>query len=119
MTEQPPQGDDPPEGAGRPQGYGPPPQGYGQQGYGQQGYGSGPPPQGTNGLAIGALVCAFLFPLVGLILGIVAKGQIKKTGQAGGGLATAAIVIASIFLVLAVLLIGGGLLAGSTGNVRG
>ncbi len=56
---------------------------------------------------------------MGLILGIVAKGQIKKTGQAGGGLATAAIVIASIFLVLAVVLGADLLLAGSTGGPGG
>jgi hypothetical protein len=37
----------------------------------------------TNLVAILSLVFAFLFPLAGLILGIVALNQIKKTGEEG------------------------------------
>ncbi len=72
-------------------------------------YGSSGPPahpgqqSGTSGLAIAALICAILVPIVGLILGFVAKSQINKTGQGGGGLATAAIVISGIFIALGVL----------------
>jgi uncharacterized membrane protein len=63
------------------------------------------PEQKTNGLAIGALVCAFFIPILGLILGIVAKSQIKKTGEGGSGLATAAIIISIIYMVITVILI--------------
>lgn len=56
--------------------------------------------QKTNTMAIIALVLAFIFPLIGLILAIVAKSQIKKTGEGGDGLATAALILSIIFLVL-------------------
>jgi hypothetical protein len=55
----------------------------------------------TNTLAIVALVVAiFCFPLVGAILGFVAKNQIKQTGEGGDGIATAAIVVGLLFTVL-------------------
>ncbi len=53
----------------------------------------------TNGLAVGALVCAILeFFTVGiaaipaLILGYMARGQIKRTGERGDGMAIAGII---------------------------
>ncbi len=49
----------------------------------------------TNGLAIAALVVAFVFAPAGLVMGIVAKNQIAQTGEQGDGLATAAIVVTS------------------------
>lgn len=59
----------------------------------------------TNGLAIAALILAFLFPIVGLILGIVALTQIKKSNEGGRGLAVASIVISIIMMVMAVLIV--------------
>ena len=56
----------------------------------------------TNGLAVVALVLAFLFPLIGLILGYVARSQIKRTGEGGSGMALAAIILGWIFTLLAV-----------------
>jgi Co/Zn/Cd efflux system component len=58
----------------------------------------GPPappaaPQSTSGLSIAGLILAFLAPLIGLILSIVALVQIKKTGQKGKGLAIAGIIV--------------------------
>src|SRR4051794_36028438 len=50
------------------------------------------PATGTNGLAIAGLVTAFFFPLVGLVLSIVALAQIKKKGQGGKGVAIAGII---------------------------
>lgn len=78
---------------------------------------SNPVPAGqkTNAMAVVALVLAifsifvswtFLFALLGLILGIVAKGQIKKNNEGGKGLATGAIVVSAISLVLGVIIIG-------------
>jgi|GEM_PF-3160860 len=68
-------------------------------------------PPKTNSLAIASLVTSFFFQLVGLILGIIALGQIKKTGEGGKGLAVAGIVISAIGM-LAGLLFGFLLLMG-------
>jgi hypothetical protein len=63
--------------------------------------GAVPAPAKTNTLAIIALVVAiFCFPLVGAILGFVAKNQIKQSGEGGDGIATAAIVVGLLFTVL-------------------
>jgi hypothetical protein len=70
-------------------GYGPPP-GYGY-------------PRPTNTLAILSLVMAFVFSPVGLVLGIVARRQIRQTGEQGDGLALAGIIIGGIATALAVL----------------
>lgn len=59
----------------------------------------------TNVLAIVALILAFIFPLVGLILGIVALAQIKKNKEAGKGLAVASIIVSSFFTLIAIGLI--------------
>ena len=64
--------------------YGQPPP-YGQPGYGHPGYGVAP----TNTMAILALVFAFIFAPVAIILGHLAKKQIRQTGEQGEGLATA------------------------------
>ena len=69
---------------------------------------SGPPPPvyvsvpPTNGMAIAALILVFLFYPVGIVLGHVARGQIKRTGEDGQGLATAALVIGYLQLALTV-----------------
>ena len=111
---------DPPQapgpGYGPPPGYGPgygPPPGYGP-GYGPPpGHGGwyGPPPgypgfrRPTNVTAILALVMAFVFAPAGLVLGIVARRQIKQTGEEGDGLALAGIIVGAIATALFVLLI--------------
>jgi Domain of unknown function (DUF4190) len=45
------------------------------------------------GMAIAALILVLVFYPVGIILGHVARGRIKRTGEGGRGLATAALVI--------------------------
>ncbi|CAN5408835.1 hypothetical protein BH10ACT9_BH10ACT9_44890 [soil metagenome] len=105
----------PPSGYPPPQyqpGY-PPPPGY-PQGYapGYQPYDpyySGRPP-GTNGKAIAALVASiggpffcFLPSIAGIILGIIAMRETKRTGQDGYGLALAGLIISSLAVVAAVL----------------
>jgi Domain of unknown function (DUF4190) len=76
---------------------------YGQQPY-PQGYPQyGTPTPGTNTVAILSLIFAFVFAPVGIILGHVAKKQIKQTGEQGDGLATAGLVLSYIFTGLAVL----------------
>jgi hypothetical protein len=83
---------------------------YGQQPYGQPAYGQQPgyPPaygRPTNTLAILALVLAFIFAPAGLILGIVARKQIRRTGEDGDGLALAGIIVGGIFTAIFVVLI--------------
>ena len=78
---------------------------YGQQPYAQQGYPQygAPAAPGTNIMAILSLIFAFVFAPVGIVLGHIAKKQIKQTGEQGDGLATAGLVISYIFTGLAVL----------------
>ncbi len=62
----------------------------------------------TPVLAIIALVLAFIFPLVGLILGIVALSDSKKrSNSTGRGLSIAAIIIGSIFTLLTLFIFTG------------
>ena len=114
-TTQPDQGSQPQYGQpqyGQPQ-YGQPQYGQPQYGqpYGAPGY--GPPPgyppyaygRPTNTLAILGLVMAFVFAPAGLILGIVARKQVRRTGEDGDGLALAAIITGGIFTAIYVLFI--------------
>jgi hypothetical protein len=57
-------------------------------------------------MAILALVMAFVFAPAGLILGIVARKQIARTGEEGSGLALAGIIVGGIFTAIFVLIIG-------------
>ena len=63
------------------------------------------PAEGTNTMAILSLVLAFVFAPAGLILGIIARKQIRQTGEEGDGLALAGIIVGSIFSAIAVLAI--------------
>lgn len=67
-------------------------------------YGYAPPPA-TSGTAVAALVLAFFFPVVGLILGYVAKNEIRNSGgtRGGDGMATAAIALGWIFTAVAII----------------
>ena len=100
-------------GYGQPYGQQP----YGPPAYGQQMPGYGPPtgypqpPFGrpTNTMAILALVMAFAFPPAGLVLGILARRQISRTGEDGEGFALAAIIVGGLvtafFVLILILLI--------------
>ena len=105
-------GDPPSAPPSSPPGY--PAAGYGQPGYPPAGY--GPPPgygppgyplvygRPTNTMAILALVMAFVFAPAGLILGIVARRQIRQTGEDGDGLALAGIIVGGIATAIFVLI---------------
>ena len=75
-----------------------PPPAYGQPQ--QQSY---PPPYGgpqvatTNTMAILALVFAFIFAPAAIVMGHVAKKQIRQSGEQGEGLATAGLWLGYIF----------------------
>lgn len=88
-----------------PAGYGPPPGYPAQPGYGAPGYGPPMYPQvmTTNTLAILALVFAFIFSPAAIVLGHLAKKQIRQTGEQGEGLATAGLWLGYIFTGLGLL----------------
>jgi hypothetical protein len=80
---------------------------YGQQqpGYGQP-YAQQPytPQAPTNTMAILALVFAFVFAPAAIVMGHVAKKQIRQTGESGEGLATAGLWLGYIFTSIYVLI---------------
>ena len=79
----------------------------------------GPPvvAQRTNGMAIAALACGivgfFVFPasIAAVMLGHMARREIGRTGEAGGGMATAGLILGYIGLVIGILLILGFIVA--------
>jgi len=79
---------------------------YGQPSSGQP-YGGQPyryaPVTGTNTMAILALVFAFIFAPAAIVLGHIARKQIRQTGEQGQGLATAGLWLGYIFTGLSVV----------------
>jgi hypothetical protein len=69
----------------------------------------GQPSRGTNGFAIASLVCSIVACGVGSVLGIVfghvARGQIRRTGEGGNGLAIAGLVVGYLGIVAAAAMI--------------
>ena len=58
----------------------------------------------TNPLAVLALVAAFVASPMGVVLGFIALGQVRASGEAGRGLAVTAIIVGvlvTVFFVLA------------------
>jgi hypothetical protein len=76
----------------------------------------------TNSLAVASLICGLAQPFLGLttipaiVLGYAARGQIRRTGEDGSGLATAGLVLGWIGAAIAVLviLVAAGVTAGHT-----
>jgi hypothetical protein len=66
-------------------------------------YGYPPPPRGTNTMAILALVFAFVFAPAAIVLGHIARKQIRETGEDGDGMALAGMIIGYVFTGLTVL----------------
>ena len=108
----------PPSGSQQPQDpFGPPPANrpQGAPGYGP--YGPAAPlgrPYGTpvsvNALAVAALVLGVLcfLPAAGLVLGLIALWQIRRSGQSGRGLALAGAVLSAVGTVLWVVVLSTG-----------
>jgi Domain of unknown function (DUF4190) len=65
-------------------------------------YAPAPP---TNTMAILALVFSFLFWPLAIVFGHTARKQIARTGEGGGGMATAGLVIGYLGLAAAVLIV--------------
>jgi hypothetical protein len=94
-------------------GYGGQPSGTQPTGYAQQpGYsaelGYAPPysPTPTNTMAVLSLVLAFLFPPAGVLVGLVARSQLKRSNEQGDGIATAGIILSAIFTAAILLAVG-------------
>ncbi len=91
--------------------YGPPsanrPQAYGPYGPAGRPYGT---PVSVNALAVAALVLGVLcfLPAAGLVLGLIALRQIRRSGQSGRGLAIAGSVLSSAGIVLWALVLSTG-----------
>jgi hypothetical protein len=78
--------------------------------YPAPGYAYPPPaPRPTNTMAILSLVFAFVFWPLAIIFGHIGKRQITRTGEAGGGLATAGLIMGYLWLGLTVCLCCGAL----------
>src|SRR5881275_2762266 len=81
---------------------------YGQQPYAQPGY----PPNQSNGLAVGALICSAvgillcgLPTIAGIIMGHIAYGKAQR-GEAGGkGTAMAAFIVGYVAIFLNILFV--------------
>jgi hypothetical protein len=59
--------------------------------------------QKTNVLAIVALILGIVVPIGGIICGPIALSQIKRTGEAGHGLAMAGLIIGIAFTVIGLI----------------
>ncbi len=62
-------------------------------------------PRPTNTMAILAIIFAFVFTPLGIIFGFIARSQIKQTGEGGGGLALAGIIIGFVGMAIAIIAI--------------
>lgn len=90
---------------------------YGAPAAAPYGYGAYAPPRRTNGMAIASFICSLggvllswtgvlaLALIGGVVFGHISLGQIKRTGEAGRGLALAGVLIGWISIGIAVLLI--------------
>lgn len=58
-----------------------------------------PPNPHTNSLAVTALVLGFVFPLLAIPIGHAARSQIRRTGEQGGGMALAGLILGYLSLL--------------------
>lgn len=87
----------------------PPPVPYGQPSS-PYGYPNGPVPARTNGMAVASMICGiaswvilpFLASIVAIILGHIARGQVKRSGEQGGGMAMAGLVLGYVNIGLGI-----------------
>ena len=79
----------------------------------------------TNGLAVASLACGlaqFIFGPVtaipAIVFGLVARHQIKRTGEQGSGLALAGLILGWVTVILAIVLISLAMAAGMHGTMQ-
>ncbi|TWP49275.1 DUF4190 domain-containing protein [Lentzea tibetensis] len=63
-----------------------------------------PPPRRTNTLAIISLVMLFFFAPASIVLGVMARNEIKRTGEDGWGMATAGLIVGIVLTALTALI---------------
>jgi hypothetical protein len=95
-------------------------------GYQAPGYAAAPgyaPGPKTNVLAIVAIILGFLVPIGGIITGHIALSQIKKTGEAGHGLALAGTIVGYVlsaawivFWIVYIIIIASAIAVGNSGG---
>jgi peptidyl-prolyl cis-trans isomerase B (cyclophilin B) len=78
-----------------------PPPPYGEYPSPYRGYAR---PKPTNGMAVAALICAFLFAPLGILFGHISLSQIKRSGEEGRGMAIAGLVIGYLMTVSGVVI---------------
>ena len=83
-------------------------------------------PARTNGLAVASLACGIgqlffwlLAAIPAVVLGHMARRQIRETGEAGDGMAMAGLVMGYIGIVLTVLFVAGAVALVAVANVHG
>ncbi|GAA3289872.1 MULTISPECIES: DUF4190 domain-containing protein [Dactylosporangium] len=54
----------------------------------------------VNGLAVAALICAFLIPPFGILMGHIAWAQSRREQRPGAGLALAAMIVGYTLLLI-------------------
>ncbi|MFG2127852.1 DUF4190 domain-containing protein [Streptomyces sp. NPDC048751] len=100
---------------------------YGQGPYGGppyqtwgQGYSPYNRPAPVNGMAIAAFVTGVLcfLPAVGLVLGLIALGQIKRRGERGKGFAVAGVVLSSVGIALWAVTLATGALSAAWDDIK-
>ena len=60
-------------------------------------------PKRTSTIAIVAIILAIVVPFAGVVVGIIARRQVARTGEEGRGLSTAAIIVGAVLSVLTTL----------------
>ena len=79
----------------------------------------GGPARPTNTLAIVSLVLIFVFTPAALVTGIIARKQIRQTGESGDGMALAGVICGAISIAFFVVVIGLFVLALGVGTSSG
>jgi hypothetical protein len=82
-------------------------------------------PARTNGLAVASMACGigqlffwFLAAIPAVVLGHMARRQIRETGEAGDGMAMAGLVLGYIGIVLTVLFVAGAVVLVAVASTR-
>nr|WP_234311915.1 DUF4190 domain-containing protein [Streptomyces griseus] len=85
-----------------------------------QGYSPYNRPTPVNGVAIAAFVTGVLcfLPAVGLVLGLIALGQIRRRGERGKGFAVAGAILSSVGLALWVVTLATGALSAAWDDIK-
>lgn len=71
----------------------------------EYGYQNAPVQRPTETMAILAIIFAFVFPVLGIVFGVIGRKNIARNGNNGRGLATAGMWLGIVFTVLTLVYI--------------